>query len=373
VSKSAIRTLTLGRKIKFCRPTATVLATIVTTPSCSLTALDLRYCSLGGGGISELLAALLMNRDNRDHTATTTCDEAQMAHTNNTSKNVMKRLLFGTIHGGGDLDVLRKTIPNVSGLREVSVDLGRDLSPGSKESLLLAFKSNATLEKCTIDDEEIIFTKQQSHLPPSSNTTLSEMGPGEPEYRKEQIDGGGTKIRDPLLVSADGDSPREDNMEEGPIESCVIDQSAELDMDIGTSEQKRDTSSPNSSDDGDDTEEGPLGSVHDSSPEIDNETSTSEHESETSAKSNSSDDGNDTEEGSFGSVHDSSPEIDNESSTSESESETSAKSGEGSDKQNLKELGGMEDSDHASETTSTDGGEYSEAETLAEHVIEDDD
>jgi hypothetical protein len=192
-SKNSIHTLMLGHNMKFNRSTATVLSTIVTAPNCSLTALDLCYCDLGGQkGIEELLTALA-SKHRDDWIADLPLNETATIDETRASKammNAMERLLFGTMHSEGELDVLKKMIPKVYGLREISVKLGTHLFR-CKEHLLVAFKTSTTLEKCTIDDEEFILRKQP--MLQIKNITFQSKGsanivPDEPE--SQQPEGG---------------------------------------------------------------------------------------------------------------------------------------------------------------------------------------
>lgn len=187
----SIRSLMLGHNVKFFGATASVLTTIVTAPTCSLTTLDLSYCDLGGQtGIAELLAALV--NTHRDDGVTdliltdpSTRDEAAASKA---KRNFMERLKLGMIHTEGELEVLKKSIPDVYGLREVSVQLGHDLDQYKKE-LVNAFKTNLTLEKCTIDDEEFLLKTQFSRLGSNITVDSSESDQVQPEDGENQLQG----------------------------------------------------------------------------------------------------------------------------------------------------------------------------------------
>lgn len=205
-AKNGIRTLTLGHAIKFYhRPTATVLVSIAIAPHCRLTGLDLRYCILEGQGIYELLTAMVKHSIQKDDSATTATttnrDDTVALSTKKNNRPAMERLHFGTIHGEGDLELLKAAIPNVLGLRELSFDLGFDLSPTSQEALLLALGTNFTLEKCTIDEEVIIIKNHQSS---PHSTSLSIMVPEKLDSYDKQFDGG-AENQDRRLDSTDND------------------------------------------------------------------------------------------------------------------------------------------------------------------------
>jgi len=133
-NKTSIKTLTIGFNVKFARPVATVLNTILMKSSCSLSGLNLRYHDLGNG-ILELLSTL---------------EECEP----------IERLAVGHINTEEQLEALKHTVSDLGGLREITVDLCPNLWD-QHEELLDAFKCNASIEQCVIDEEVFKFVERK--------------------------------------------------------------------------------------------------------------------------------------------------------------------------------------------------------------------
>jgi len=157
-ANAGITTLTLGYNTKVAGKTvSSMLRTILRQPAgCTLTGLNLRYNDLGNG-VLELL---------------TTLEELE--------PNVIERLAVGHIATEEQLDALKETVSNLGNLKEIIVDLSPNLWE-QHEELLDAFKCNASLEQCVIDEEIFKFVqkkKKKKKDKKKKEKRMSTIGPG---------------------------------------------------------------------------------------------------------------------------------------------------------------------------------------------------
>ena len=165
-------------------------------------------------GIAELLTALV-NKYTEDDLLLTDPSTQDEAAASNAKKNAMGRLAFGMIHTEGELELLKHSIPNVYGLREVSVKLGHDLDQ-YKEQLVAAFKINLTLEKCTVDDEEFLLKSPSSRQSRKLTVDNSEPDKEQPEDGENQLHGL-NRVTDDEVESSSSDDGEEHSPQS---ESC---------------------------------------------------------------------------------------------------------------------------------------------------------
>jgi hypothetical protein len=190
---STIHTLILGRNVRFAhrsvpavlsrllRAAATTKSTFqennpedqppARQRSCALRNLDLQNCEISG--IGELLQAILevTSEDDEEEDEEEEVEGEKDGNKSpkkakgpkktkkvNFQKLTIESLSFGNITLPADVDALKEHIPNIQGLRKIRVGQVR---PECTEELLDAFKCNADLEKCTLNDKEIVL-KQES-------------------------------------------------------------------------------------------------------------------------------------------------------------------------------------------------------------------
>jgi hypothetical protein len=183
---STIHTLILGRNVRFAhRSVPTVLsrllrATATTTSTlkgktdeqparqrrCALRNLDLQNCEMSG--IGELMQAILevTSEDDEEEDEEVEAEEEEDGENSpkkakgtkktkkvNFQKMTIESLSFGAISQPADVEALKEHIPNIQGLRKIRVG---QVQPERTEELLDAFKCNADLEKCILNDKEIV-------------------------------------------------------------------------------------------------------------------------------------------------------------------------------------------------------------------------